>query len=175
MKPASTAASRIASAVLPALSKLTYSTGTPRRLASSAARSGATPLGAPCGDPGFTSRKLLWLMPTRSLPLGASSARAAGVAGWLMAQVTDRKKRVVHASALRIIYVSIPFETALCWSAGDYPNMAAEKGGWDATILEVGGAGRRFHARRHERCARAIRLSLAAGAGHRRLSGGRQR
>src|SRR4051812_38458432 len=114
-------------------------------------------------------------MPTRSLPLGASSARAAGVAGWLMAEVTVRRKRAVHASALRIIYVSIPFETALCWSAGDYPNMAAEKGGWDATILEVGGAGRRFHARRHERCARAIRLSLAAGAGHRRLSGGRQR
>src|ERR1041384_8805249 len=84
MKPASTAASRMASAVLPALSKLTYSTGTPRRLASSAARSGAMPLGAPCGEPGFTSRKLLWLMPTRSLPLGASSARAAGVAGWVI-------------------------------------------------------------------------------------------
>src|SRR5262245_21842247 len=111
MKPASTAASRIASAVLPALSKLTYSTGTPRRLASSAARSGAMPFGAPCGEPGFTRRKLLWLMPTRSLPLGASSARAAGVAGWLMAQVVDRRKRAVHASALRIIYVSIPFET----------------------------------------------------------------
>src|SRR5262245_51380035 len=116
MNPASTTASRIASAVLPALSKLTYSTGTPRRLLSSSARSGAIPLGAPCGEPGFTSRKLLWLMPTRNLPLGASSARAAGVADWLMAQVLQRK-RAVHASAARIMYVSIPFETAL-FSAG---------------------------------------------------------
>jgi hypothetical protein len=33
-----------------------------------------------------------------------------------MAEVTDRRKRAVHASALRIIYVSMPFETALCWS-----------------------------------------------------------
>src|SRR5262249_60948531 len=98
-------------AVLPALSKLTYSSGTPRRLASSAARSGAMPLGAPWGEPEFTSRKLLWLMPTRSLPLGASSARAAGVAGWLMAQEIERRKRAVHASALRVIQVSIPFQT----------------------------------------------------------------
>src|SRR5262245_62256012 len=110
MKPASTTASRIASAVLPALSKLTYSTGTPRRLESSSARSGAMPLGAPCGEPAFTSRKLLWLMPTRSLPPGASSARAAGVTCWLMAQVVQ-KSRAVHASAARIIYVPIPFET----------------------------------------------------------------
>jgi hypothetical protein len=56
------------------------------------------------------------LMPTRSLPLGASSARAAGVAGWLMAQVVDRRKRAVHASALRVIYVSVPFETPVCSS-----------------------------------------------------------
>src|SRR5262245_47986657 len=117
MNPTSTAASRIASAVLPAPSKPTYSSGTPRRFASSAARSGAMPLGAPCGEPGFTSRKLLWLMPTRSLPLGASSARAAGVADWLMAQVLQRK-RAVHASAVRIIYVPIPVETACVGRAG---------------------------------------------------------
>ena len=72
-------------------------------------------LGAPCGEPAFTRRKLLWLMPMRSLPLGASSARAAGVVGWLMAQVADRR-RAVHASAVRIIYVPIPFETAVCAS-----------------------------------------------------------
>src|SRR4051812_45317467 len=75
-------------------------------------------------------------MPTRSLPLGASSARAAGVAGWLMAQVTVMRKRAVHASALRIIYVSIRFETALCGSAGDYPNMTAEKGAWMRRLLK---------------------------------------
>src|SRR5207245_9587198 len=45
---------------------------------SSRPRSGATPTGTPSGVP-ETMRKLPWLTPARSLPLGASSARTAAV------------------------------------------------------------------------------------------------
>ena len=61
------------------------STGTPSRRASSRARSGATPRGSVAEEPGVTSRKLPWLSPTRSLPLGASSDRTAGVISVAMA------------------------------------------------------------------------------------------
>src|SRR3989304_401792 len=51
--------------------------GTPRRLPSSAARSSAIPLGARVTGSLAVSRLLPKLMPTRSLPFGARSARAA--------------------------------------------------------------------------------------------------
>src|SRR5215470_14898768 len=38
-----------------------------------------SPHGAPRGEPGVTSRWLLWLTPTRSVPLGASSVFAASL------------------------------------------------------------------------------------------------
>src|SRR5206468_3527444 len=64
----------------------TNSTGTPSRRPSSRARSGATPRGSARGDPAVTRRKLPWLSPTRSLPVGASSDRNAGVIWGVMAQ-----------------------------------------------------------------------------------------
>src|SRR6266850_5130627 len=75
-KPTSQAPFLAPSARSPAWRYSTNSTGTPRRRASSRPRSGATPTGTPSRVP-ETMRKLPWLTPTRSLPLGASSARTA--------------------------------------------------------------------------------------------------
>src|SRR5262245_15566264 len=47
--------------------------------------SDATPRGSFADEPGVTSRKLPWLRPIRSLPVGASSDRTAGVISVAMA------------------------------------------------------------------------------------------
>ena len=54
--------------------KGTYRTGTPSRSAIARPRSGATPMGSPASFRPLTSRKLERLIPTRRVPLGASSA-----------------------------------------------------------------------------------------------------
>src|SRR4029450_5299007 len=76
---------RTESPSLPALSNLMNSTGAPTRRASSRPRSDATPRGSVADEPGGTSRKLPWLSPIRSLPVGASSDRTAGVISVAMA------------------------------------------------------------------------------------------
>src|SRR2546427_7047269 len=81
------------SARSPAWRYSTNSTGTPRRRATSRPRSGATPTGTPSRVP-ETMRKLPWLTPTRSLPLGASSARTA--AG------TELMSRILAAADLAV-------------------------------------------------------------------------
>src|SRR5262245_53618059 len=51
-----------------------YVTGTPKRLAISPARSGATPTGSPASVLPVTSKKFDRLMPARRTPVGANSA-----------------------------------------------------------------------------------------------------
>ena len=54
---------------------------TPKRLASSRPKSGATPMGAPAASRAV-SRKLLILSPTRNLPVGMNSLMAVLVGGF---------------------------------------------------------------------------------------------
>ena len=58
--------------------KGTYCTGTSSRFATSCARSGATPAGAPVESIFVTSRKLDRLMPARRTPVGARSEMMSG-------------------------------------------------------------------------------------------------
>src|SRR5438876_318746 len=66
------------SASSPCETNSSYEASIPFARASSRPRSGATPTGTPSRVP-ETMRKLPWLTPARSLPLGASSARTAAV------------------------------------------------------------------------------------------------
>jgi hypothetical protein len=73
----STLFSLAASNAFPAASKVTNSSGTPSRLASSRDRSAETPRGSPSG-PFCASTPLPKLIAARSLPVGASSFSASG-------------------------------------------------------------------------------------------------
>ena len=69
-----------ASNALPAPSKMTRSTGTPSRLASSRASSTVTPSASPFG-PFCASTLLPWLIAARSRPVGANSLTSSDDTG----------------------------------------------------------------------------------------------
>src|SRR5580692_8683852 len=72
-----------ASASSPGVLNGTYFTGTPSRVATSRARSGATPSGSPAGLFPVTSRKFERLIAARNTPVGASSEITSGDMGKL--------------------------------------------------------------------------------------------
>src|SRR5438105_2745990 len=72
-----------ASASSPGDLNVTYFTETPRRVATSPARSGATPTGSPVEFTFVTSRKFDRLMPARRTPVGARSEMISGDKGML--------------------------------------------------------------------------------------------
>src|SRR6478752_2191808 len=70
-----------ASASSPGDLNVTYFTKTPRRIATSRARSAATPSGSPVEFTFVTSRKFDRLMPARRTPVGARSEMTSGDKG----------------------------------------------------------------------------------------------
>src|SRR4029077_12010450 len=78
----------IASASSPGDLNVTYFTETPRHIATSPARSAATPPGSPVEFTFVTNRKFDRLMPARRTPVGASSEMTSGDKGMLIETVT---------------------------------------------------------------------------------------